>query len=40
VSRDIDGHHYVLYVQETPENVKLLKDYIIYIDTPLTDGLN
>jgi hypothetical protein len=40
VSRDIDEHHYVLYVQETPENVKLLKDYIIYIDTPLTDGLN
>lgn len=40
VSRDTDGHHYVLYVQETPENVKLLKDYIIYIDTPLTDGLN
>lgn len=39
VARDNTEYHYVLYVEETPENIKLLKDYITYIDSPLTDGL-
>lgn len=36
VSRD-GGHYYIMYLEETPENIKLVKEYIKYIDNPLSD---
>ncbi len=38
VSREEDPH-YIMYVEETQENIKKVKDYIKYIDDPLSDGL-
>jgi type II secretory pathway component GspD/PulD (secretin) len=40
VTREDEKYHYVMYLEETQENIKLVKDYITYIDFPLSDGLN
>lgn len=36
VSRDGE-YHYIMYLEESPENIKLVKDYIGYIDNPLSN---
>ncbi|MGI6084350.1 MAG: hypothetical protein ACOYIF_02750 [Acetivibrionales bacterium] len=38
VARD-NSFHYIMYIEETQENIKIVKDYITYIDNPLSDGL-
>lgn len=39
VSRN-DGYLFVMYLEETSENIKRVKDYITYIDDPLSDGIS
>lgn len=39
VARD-NEFHYIMYIEETQENIKMVKDYITYIDDPLSDGLS
>lgn len=39
VSRD-DKPLYIMYLEETQENIKKVKDYVKYIDDALTDGLD
>jgi len=36
VSRDGEPY-YIMYLEESPENIKLVKEYIKYIDSPLSD---
>ena len=36
VSRDGEPY-YIMYLEESPENIQLVKDYIRYIDNPLSD---
>ena len=38
VSRDED-FLYIMYIEETQENIKKVKDYVTYIDDALSDGL-
>lgn len=38
VSRDGD-YYYIMYLEESQEKIKLAKDYVKYIDDPLTDGI-
>lgn len=37
VSRD-DEYLYIMYLEETQENIKMVKDYVTYIDDALSDG--
>jgi len=39
VSRDND-YLYIMYLEETSENIKKVKDYVKYIDDPLLDGIS
>lgn len=39
VSRN-DDPLYIMYLEETPENISKVKDYITYIDNALTNGLS
>lgn len=34
-----DEYLYIMYLEETQENIKKVKDYVTYIDDALTDGL-
>ena len=38
VSRDGE-YYYIMYLEESQEKIKLAKDYVKYIDDPLTDGI-
>lgn len=39
VSRN-DKYLYIMYLEESSENIKKVKDYITYIDDPLSDGVS
>lgn len=39
VSRD-DEYLYIMYLEESSENIKKVKDYVKYLDDPLSDGLS
>ncbi|NLE26472.1 MAG: hypothetical protein GX625_14230 [Clostridiaceae bacterium] len=38
VSRD-DEYLYIMYLEDTQENIKKVKDYVTYIDSALSDGI-